>query len=135
MEGTIGQTLMRVHRRNVSYMLVWRSTLVVICVVPLLFVLFCVLFVCKCVLAPGDNPIAVKYIIPYHIRSYRIGIYHIIHHIMSCHIISYIKNCLLEDRKENSTLRIRWILENHILKEGTYFEGEKWVKLAQVCVR
>jgi len=39
------------------------STLVVICVVPLLFVLFCVLFVCKCVLPPGDNPIAVnKYI-------------------------------------------------------------------------
>jgi hypothetical protein len=27
-------------------------------------VLFCVLFVCKCVLPPGDNPIAVnKYII------------------------------------------------------------------------
>jgi len=39
------------------------STLVVICVVPLLFVLFCELFVCKCVLPPGDNPIAVnKYI-------------------------------------------------------------------------
>jgi hypothetical protein len=40
------------------------SILVVICVVLLLFVLFCVLFVCKCVLPPGDNPIAVnKYII------------------------------------------------------------------------
>ena len=39
-------------------------TLVVICVVRLLFVLFYVLFVCKCVLRPGDNPIAVdKYII------------------------------------------------------------------------
>jgi len=39
------------------------STLVVICV-GLLFVLFYVLFVCKCVLPPGDNPIAVnKYII------------------------------------------------------------------------
>jgi hypothetical protein len=39
------------------------STLVVICVVRLLFVLFYVLFVCKCVLPPGDNPIAVnKYI-------------------------------------------------------------------------
>jgi hypothetical protein len=36
--------------------------IVVICV-RLLFVLFCVLFVCKCVLPPGDNPIAVnKYI-------------------------------------------------------------------------
>ena len=35
-----------------------------ICVVRLLFVLFYVLFVCKCVLPPGDNPIAVnKYII------------------------------------------------------------------------
>jgi hypothetical protein len=32
--------------------------------VRLLFVLFCVLFVCKCVLPLGDNPIAVnKYII------------------------------------------------------------------------
>jgi hypothetical protein len=42
------------------------STLVVICVVRLLFVLFYVLFVCKCVLPPGDNPTAVnKYIINY----------------------------------------------------------------------
>jgi hypothetical protein len=40
------------------------STLFVICVVRLLFVLFYVLFVCKCVLPPGDDPIAVnKYII------------------------------------------------------------------------
>jgi len=38
------------------------STLVVICVLRL-FVLFYVLFVCKCVLPLGDNPIAVnKYI-------------------------------------------------------------------------
>ena len=42
------------------------STLVCICVVRLLFVLFCVLFVCKCVLPPGDNPIAVN---KYHIIS------------------------------------------------------------------
>ena len=35
------------------------STLVCICVVRLLFVLFYVLFVCKCVVPPGDNPIAV----------------------------------------------------------------------------
>ena len=42
------------------------STLVVICVVRLLFVLFYALFVCKCVLPPGDNPTAVnKYIISY----------------------------------------------------------------------
>jgi hypothetical protein len=42
------------------------STLVVICVVRLLFVLFYELFACKCVLPPGDNPIVVnKYIISY----------------------------------------------------------------------
>ena len=39
------------------------TTLVVICVAPLLFVLFYILFVCKCVLPLGDNPTAVnKYI-------------------------------------------------------------------------
>jgi hypothetical protein len=39
------------------------STLVVICVVRLFFLLFYVLFVCKYVLPPGDNPTAVnKYI-------------------------------------------------------------------------
>ena len=44
------------------------STLVIICLVRLLFVLFSVLFVCKCVLPLGDNLIAVnKYIISYHI--------------------------------------------------------------------
>jgi len=36
------------------------STLACICVVRLLFVLFYVLFVCKCVLPTGDNPIAVN---------------------------------------------------------------------------
>jgi hypothetical protein len=46
-------------------------------VVWLLFVLFCVLFVCKCVLPPGDNPIAVnKFIIiiigPENSRSLRL---------------------------------------------------------------
>ena len=43
------------------------STLVVICVVRLLFVLFYVLFVCKCVLLPGDNPIAINKYIMYHV--------------------------------------------------------------------
>ena len=38
----------------------YSSTLVVICAIRFLFVLFCVLFVCKCVLPPGDNPIAVN---------------------------------------------------------------------------
>ena len=47
------------------------STLVVICVVCLLIVLFYVLFVCKCVLPPGDNPIAVnKYITSYYNNNY-----------------------------------------------------------------
>jgi len=42
------------------------SALVVICVVQLLFVLLYVFLVCKCVLPPGDNPIAVnKYIYQY----------------------------------------------------------------------
>jgi len=36
------------------------TTLVVISVVPLLFVLLYILFVCKCVLPPGDNPIPVN---------------------------------------------------------------------------
>jgi len=40
------------------------STLVIICVVRLLFVLFYVMVLCKCVLPPGDNPIAVN---KYHI--------------------------------------------------------------------
>ena len=51
------------------------STLVVICVVRLLFVLFYVLLVCKCVLPPGDNPIAVnKCIISFHLL-YDLGTY------------------------------------------------------------
>jgi hypothetical protein len=49
---------------------IWQSpssTLFVIWVVRLSFVLFCVLFVCKCVLPPGDIPIAInKY---YYYRS------------------------------------------------------------------
>jgi len=46
------------------------STLAVICVVRFLCVLFYVLFVCKCVLPPGDNPIAVnKYINQYQIAK------------------------------------------------------------------
>ena len=42
------------------------STLVVICVFLSLFMLFYVLFVCKCVLPPGDNPIAANKYIIYH---------------------------------------------------------------------
>ena len=46
----------------------YSSTLVVICVVLLLFVLFYVLFVYKCALPPGDNPNAVnKHIISYQV--------------------------------------------------------------------
>ena len=70
------------------------STLVVICAVRSLFVLFYVLFVCKCVLPPGDNPTAVNkyhisYIILYHILSYRVVSYHISYHIISYHILPY----------------------------------------------
>jgi len=43
------------------------STSVFICVVRLLFVLFYVLFVCRCVLPPGDNPNAVNKYIKYQI--------------------------------------------------------------------
>jgi hypothetical protein len=44
------------------------STLVVICGFQLF--VFCVLFVCKCVLPPGDNPIAVnKYIKAFYMKS------------------------------------------------------------------
>ena len=47
------------------------STLVVICVVRLLYVSFYVLFVCKCVLSPGDKPNAVnKYIVSYILEYY-----------------------------------------------------------------
>jgi hypothetical protein len=49
---------------NARIKLAKMGTLIVICVVRLLFVLLYVLFVCKYVLPPGDNPIAVnKYII------------------------------------------------------------------------
>jgi hypothetical protein len=42
----------------------------------LLSVLLYVLFVCKCVLPPGDNPIAVnKYIIPYHSLTHAIHLF------------------------------------------------------------
>ena len=45
-------------------MIIIHSTLACICVVRLLFVLFSVLFVCKCILPPGDNPTVVnKYIV------------------------------------------------------------------------
>jgi hypothetical protein len=54
----------------------YSATLVVIRIVRLLVVLFFVLFVCKCVLPSGDNPIAVnKYIISYRIISYIVS-YH-----------------------------------------------------------
>jgi len=53
-----------------------------------------ILFVCKCVLPPGDNTIAVnKYTISYHTISYHIISYHII----SYHIISYHNGILSTD--------------------------------------
>jgi hypothetical protein len=62
-----------------------RSSTLVICVVRLLFVLFYVLFVCKCVLPPGDNPTAVnKYIISYSTGLFRNvrTTHHTQHHIL-----------------------------------------------------
>jgi len=55
----------------------------------LLFVLFYVLFVCKCVLPLGDNPIAVN---KYHILSY-----HIIGHDLSSVAIhpSYVRRHII----------------------------------------
>ena len=53
------------------------STLVVICVVRFLFVLFYVLFVCKCVLPPGDNPNAVNKYIIYQLFSGNLALYEI----------------------------------------------------------
>jgi hypothetical protein len=62
------------------------STLVCICVVLLLFLLFYVLFVCKCVLPPGDNPTAVnKYIISY-ISSYTPPLLQILHILIPANI-------------------------------------------------
>jgi hypothetical protein len=43
---------------NVAVTLI--SKKIIICVVRLSFVLFYVVFVCKCILTPGDNPIAVS---------------------------------------------------------------------------
>jgi len=69
------------------------STLVVVCVVRLLFVLFYVLFVCKCILPPGDNPIAVNKYIIYHIYriiSCIIYITYILSYIVPYHVIYHI---------------------------------------------
>ena len=54
----------------------FQNCCVVLCIVC--FVSFYVLFVCKCVLPPGDNPTAVnKYIISYHIINNSICLGHI----------------------------------------------------------
>ena len=45
------------------------SSKIVVFLYVLLFLLFYVLFVCKCVLPPGDNPIAVNKFIIYHLPS------------------------------------------------------------------
>jgi hypothetical protein len=69
--------LTAIFRYSISY----KNTQIVVCVVRL-FVLFYVLFVCKCILPPRDKPTAVnKYIISYYfiydIIPYRIVSYHI----------------------------------------------------------
>jgi hypothetical protein len=55
-----GKTRKDGARPALSHIICYLCCSVVICVVGLLFVLFCVLFVCKCVLPSGDNPIAVN---------------------------------------------------------------------------
>jgi hypothetical protein len=61
------------------------SSTLFICVVRLLFMLFSVLFVCKCVLPPGDNQTAVhKYIICSIYRSYLPSNFHPVEKVRNC---------------------------------------------------
>jgi len=74
--------------------------------------LFYVLFVCKWVLPPGDNPIRVnKYIISYHIISYHITSYHYAFQNVRFRFyftFKHKKNIFsLQDLRENSYLAIR----------------------------
>ena len=61
-----------------------------------MYCLFCVVlcivcvYMCTVLLPPGGYPVAVKYVMSYHIISYHIISYHIIlYHIISYHIISF----------------------------------------------
>jgi hypothetical protein len=83
------------------------SKLVVICVLLLLFVPFCVLFVCKCVLPPGDKPIAVnKYIIKH---VYVINTYVVVGQMkiaMECKNAFWIKHVCTVHNKQPSTVMV-----------------------------
>jgi hypothetical protein len=121
------------------------STLVCLCVFRLLFVFFCVLFVCKCVLPPGDNPIAVnKYIniisyyiisnhiisyqtISYHIKPYHIKPYHISYQTISSYqtksylIKPYhnISNLIISNQTISYHIKPYHIISNHIISYQT----------------
>ena len=80
------------------------------CLCRLCCSLYCLcLYMCTVLLPPGANPIAVKYIVSYHIIyhiiSYHIISYHIIsYHIISYHIISYQKSFTLSGSYTNKSL-------------------------------
>jgi len=103
------------------------STLVHICVVLLLFVLFYVLlFVCKCVLPPGDNPIAVnKYIISWSFLQEPIsGDYfepvQSIHHLRTILILLYHLHIYLQSAFFN--------FENVLYIFGAFTKLQKWLR-------
>jgi hypothetical protein len=85
------------------------STLVIICVVRLLFVLFYVLFVCKCVLPPRDNPIAVNKYVIYH-KKETFGVTNRILRDIELYILKPIKMVLSrgEPGRRKSLLTVTW---------------------------
>jgi hypothetical protein len=106
------------------------STLVVICVVRLLFVLFYVLFVCKCVLPSGDNSIAVNKYIIFYTLSYNLPAANK----RSTHKIHNAFSLLLSEYLQLVTPRSRILLEEdysfsksypHFLNPKTYYCNHK----------
>ena len=85
------------------------STLVVICVVRLLLVLFYVLFVCKFVLSPGDNPIAVNKYIIHHIRIIS-NFPHYMGNISSERLWTTTHSYILHKARSNQSKRRGWSL-------------------------
>jgi len=72
-------------------------------------VLFYVLFVCKCVLPPGDNPIAVNKYISYHIS------YHSATDMISIFHLKQLKNCIGKVRRSNTdrSTGTSWLLHTY----------------------
>jgi hypothetical protein len=105
------------------------STLVVICVVLLLFVLFYVLFVCKCVLPPGDKEfqlINISYHLSYHIISY-----HTIPHYLHLQDRGVYPRTLKSRTRFEVTLEKTGILSN--TAERTYCERTNRKNVTQHC--